>query len=162
MVGSRPFFNGIEEGTGSPKRMPWQPTPCGDRRPPSEALLALVKVGFVLPSGVGEDADRPRKNGRLTIEPVMRPRHLENTGMAALRAEQPRALDICLDEYTKHVLEVALATHEATLGAPRSKVSLDVGGGHPVEEVIARAKTAVLGDGPLWEVAAIGRLDAML
>ena len=116
------------------------------------ARLTNVAAALLLALGVGGSALAQS----LSIEQVMTPSQLQETGVATLSAAQRAALNRWLSEYTVRVLQVALETTQA-----RGEYA-GVGSGHWIKKVSSGGRIVELEDGSLWEISAADRIDTAL
>ena len=91
----------------------------------------------------------------LTIEQVMTPNELKETGVATLTPSQRGALNNWLNKYTDRILRVATEpTDSGRYGG--------TGSGHWIKEVSGNGAYITLEDGSLWEVNEIDRVDTSI
>lgn len=117
--------------------------------------LAALALCVLVAATRAQDLAQRKQQQPLTIQQVMTPEQLKNTGVASLKPEQRKALDLWLNEYTAHVIKV-------TLESRQDKAYAGVGPGHWVKKVIDRGNMVLLEDRSLWEVTAVDRINTML
>jgi len=120
-------------------------------------VLALAVLGGLVAAAFAQDSGERKREQPLTIQKVMTPEQLKNTGVAGLKPDQRKALDLWLNEYTARVIKVTLKSRQ-----DKAKAYAGVGPGHWVKKVIDRGNMVLLEDRSLWEVAAIDRINTML
>jgi hypothetical protein len=89
----------------------------------------------------------------LSIEQLMTPSQLQETGAATLSGAQRTALNRRLNDYTVRVLQVASGTTQA-----RGEYA-GVGSRHWIKKVSSGGRVVELEDGSLWEINAVDRID---
>jgi len=116
------------------------------------ARHTIVAAALMLAFGVG--ASPSAQN--LSMEQVMTPAQLQETGVATLSAAQRAALNRWLNAYTVRVLQVASGTAQA-----RGEY-VGVGSGHWIKKVSSGGRIVELEDGSLWEIKAVDRTNTAL
>jgi len=115
-------------------------------------LLLLLTVSIL---GIISYATAQAVEFTLTIEQVMTPNELKETGVATLTPSQRTALNSWLNKYTERILRVAPeSTDSGHYGG--------VGGGHWIKDVAGNGAYITLEDGSLWEVNEIDRVDTSI
>ncbi len=113
-------------------------------------------------------AKAPAQALNLTIEQVMTPTQLRDTGVATLTTAQKASLNRWLNEYTTFVLRMAAPGVAPGANVYRPGTGLGaslypgLGSGHWIKKVSSGGRTVELEDGSLWEVSAVDRIYTAL